>query len=99
MGRGAAWYNAPVKAGQSSDPYLFGGYQKRTLSLSTTTDKATKVRIEIDPTGENIWFTYMEKTIPPRGEFVHVFPEGIQGKWIRFTSMNDAEITAKLIYE
>lgn len=99
VGRGAPWYKATVMAGQSSDPYLFGGYQRRTLSLSTSTNKAIKVRIEIDPTGENIWFTYMEKTIPAKGEFVHVFPEGIQGKWIRFTSMNDAEITAKLIYE
>jgi hypothetical protein len=99
VGRGAAWYNTPVTAGQSSDPYLFGGYHKRSLSLSTSTNKQTRVRIEIDPTGENSWFTYMEKVLPPNGKFEHVFPEKIQGKWIRFTSVDDGVVTAKLVYE
>jgi len=99
VGRGAVWYNTPVKAGQSSDPYLFGGYQKRSLSLSASSDKATRIRIEIDPTGENIWFNYMEKTVPPNGKFEHVFSASTQGKWIRFTSLDDASVTAKLIYE
>lgn len=98
-GRGGPWKNTPVKAGEPSDPYLIGFYDKRTLSLSHDQKEPLTFKIEADPTGHGPWMMYKEVTVAPGETFDYVFPDHFQARWIRFTANRSAVATAWLNYE
>ena len=99
IGEGGSWKNTQVKANESSDPYLIGFYDKKSLSLSHDADQAVTFKVEVEPIGHGPWMTY-DEIIVPAGETVnHEFPESFQARWIRFSTNIACEATSWLKYE
>ena len=99
VGEGGPWKEAHVKAGEPSDPYLIGFYDKRSLKLSHQSDKPVTFRIEVEPIGHGHWMNYREVLVKAGETFEYNFPETFQSRWIRFVTDNDCQATAWLKYE
>ncbi len=98
-GWGGPWLETPVRAGEPSDPYLMTGFEHKCVQLACDeADGPVKVRIEIDAVG-NGRFAPAATVEVPGGESVHwVFPTGLSGHWVRFTTDRDCRATAHLTY-
>jgi hypothetical protein len=99
VGEGGPWKEAHVKAGEPSDPYLIGFYDKRSLKLSHQSDKPVTFRIEVEPIGHGPWMNYREVLVKAGETFEYKFPETFQSRWIRFVADKDCQATAWLKYE
>ena len=93
-GSGGPWHETKVKAGETSDPYLMTGYDRKSLSIQS--DKAVKVIVEIDLDGTGHWAPY--QTFEVKDAINHQFPEAFQAYWVRFRSDGDATVTTRLDY-
>ena len=98
-GLGGPWHATEVRAGAPSDPYLMGGYDTKTLELSHDAGAPVSVTIEIDPTGDGVWFPYASIRVPAGSPTVHRFPAGFLAQWVRFTADSACRATALLTYE
>jgi len=99
VGAGGPWENSTVKANISSDPYLIGFYDKRSLKLSHNAKELITFKIEVEPIGHGPWMTYKEITVKSGETFEYTFPEQFLSRWIRFVADKDCEATAWLIYK
>jgi hypothetical protein len=99
VGEGGPWKNSSVKAGEASDPYLIGFYDRRSLKLSHNAKVAVTFRIEAEPIGHGPWMTYKTVSVKPGETYEYIFPESFQSRWIRFVTDNDCSATAYLKYE
>ena len=98
VGLGGPWQKTAVKADIPSDPFLFGGYDDRELIMSHEADRPVKINVEIDPTGDGIWFEYRRFVIPAGEVIRHRFPRNVQGRWIRFRTDQSCSVTTQLQY-
>ena len=98
-GRGGPWVESPVKAGEASDPFLIGFYDKRTMALSHTDSGNVAFTVEVDPTGDGAWFRYGTFEVPAGQTFEHSFPQSFQGRWVRVTADRDTKATAWFEYK
>jgi hypothetical protein len=94
-GIGGPWKDSEVKSIVPSDPYLMTGYDKKSLTL--TTSSPTTITAEIDMTGNGDWAPYMSFEVDKA--VTHNFPESFSAYWIRFRSDKDCTATATLAYE
>ncbi len=99
VGVGGPWKDSEVKAGEPSDPYLIGFYDKRSLQLSHQASQPVQFKIEVEPIGHGPWMVYQEVTVKPGEIYENNFPETFQSRWIRFISDKDCQATAWLKYE
>lgn len=99
VGQGGPWKDSDVKAGQPSDPYLIGFYDKRSLSLSHDANVPVEFSIEVEPIGHGPWMSYQKVVVKPGETFSYVFPAEFQSRWIRFVAGKDCKATAWLKYE
>jgi hypothetical protein len=99
VGEGGPWKNTSVKAGETSDPYLIGFYDQRTLLLSHDSKEPVKITIEVDPIGHGPWMHYQTVTVKPGESFSMKFPDTFQSRWIRFVAEKDCKAKAWLKYE
>jgi hypothetical protein len=98
VGQGGPWLNANAQLGIPSDPYLFGGYDSRSVKLSHQSAKAISFTLQLDATGDGVWFDYKTITVPAGKTISLVFPPEVQSKWIRLVSDNDTVATALFDY-
>jgi hypothetical protein len=98
IGTGGPWKNTKVNAGEPSDPYLIGFYDRKTLQLSHNLKESVKFTIQIDPIGEGSWMNFKELIVAPGKTLKYSFPEYFQGRWIRFIANKACISTAWLIY-
>ncbi len=98
VGKGGPWLNSSVIANTPSDPYLYGFYDDRTLSLSHQSNKSVTISIQFDPTGDNEWVNYKSFVVKANEKFSFKFPNNIQARWIRFVSDTNTIATAWLDY-
>ena len=98
-GQGGPWKDTPVQAHQPSDPYLFTGFDRKTLHLSHQCDSALRITAQIDITGEGHWLSCKTWTVQPGQKLEYPFPPGYNAYWIRFHTDRDAEVTAWLDYQ
>lgn len=97
-GEGGPWKNTAVKAGEPSDPYLIGFYDKRSLSLSHDSGEPVTFTLEAEPIGHGPWMKYQTFTVKPGEKLEYSFPESFQSRWIRLVTGRDCRATAWLIY-
>ena len=88
-----------MKAGETSDPYLIGFYNKKSLRLSHDATEAVRFRIEVEPIGHGPWMLYQEVMVKPGETFEHVFPAHFQARWIRFVVDKACRATTRLVYK
>ncbi|HUX96405.1 MAG TPA: hypothetical protein VMV47_11805 [Bacteroidales bacterium] len=98
-GHGGPWKDSDVKAGEPSDPYLIGFYDKKNLKLSHNQSKSVSFTIEVDPTGNGPWMIYNKINVDPGKTFEYDFPENFSSRWIRFSTDNNCKATAWLLYK
>ncbi len=98
-GRGGPWKDTRIEAGQISDPYLIGFYDRKSVSLSHDQNSKVTFVLQVDPSGHGPWMDYLQVTIPPGEKTGHVFPEKFQARWIRIRSEKSCTATAWFIYE
>lgn len=98
-GKGGPWVDSDVKAQVASDPYLIGFYDQRELTLSHSSEKAVKISVEVDPTGNGDWMEYAVYTVEPGQQQRHQFSPSFQARWIRFISDTDTNVTTWLEYK
>lgn len=99
VGEGGPWKNSAAKAGEASDPYLIGFYDKRSLALSHNSNQPVTFKIEVEPIGHGPWMLYKEVTVKPGESFSYTFPQTFQSRWIRFVADKNCKATAWLKYE
>ncbi len=98
-GRGGPWHDSAVKAGEPSDPFLFNGYDKKSLTLSHAAAQPVKMRVEMDIAGEGRWVAYRTFEVPAGKPLAHSFPEAYGAAWVRVVADADCTATAQLTYE
>jgi hypothetical protein len=99
IGRGSLWLRDDIKAGVSSDPYLFSGYDYRQLNLSHKNAQAVSFILEVDKNGTNEWTPLSTITVPAEGAVNHLFSKKESGVWIRLKVDKDAAgVTAHFHY-
>ena len=97
-GNGGPWVDRHVSAGEYSEPYLIGFYDRRTLNLSHKSDHKVKFTVEADPTGEGDWMHYADFEVNPDDSFIYKFPDSFQARWIRFKTDTPCVATTWLEY-
>lgn len=98
-GIGGPWKNTAVKANEASDPYLFTGYDKKTLALSHDSKQPIDFIVEVDFYADGRWHDYQRLTAEPGKPLVHEFPEGYAAHWLRVKANAGCTATAQLRYE
>ena len=98
-GRGGPWKDTPVSAGEPSDPYLIGHYDRRRLSIWHDSNEPVTFTIEVEPLGHGPWMKYKEITVLPGETHDWKFPDAFQSRWIRFRSNKGVTATAWLNYD
>jgi hypothetical protein len=99
LGRGAVWLEDDVQAGAVSDPFLFSGYERRSVHLAHRGKQAARVTFEIDERGDGNWRPLRDVTIPAEGYMWTEFTAAEQGAWIRVRAKADlAKATALFTY-
>ena len=98
VGHGGPWKNSDVKAGEPSDPYLIGFYDRKKLQISHNSNNKVSFTIETDPAGQGEWMTFKKVSIDPGNSFEYEFPSNFSSRWIRFISDRDCRSTAWLEY-
>lgn len=86
IGRGAVWLNDDVAAKMPSDPYLFSGYARRSLSISHQADSPVTFRLEVDVKGDGEWAALRSIDVPAKGSSWTEFTPGETGAWIRLVA-------------
>jgi len=99
VGRGGPWKQTSVRAGEPSDPYLIGFYDRRKVALSHRSAQPVTFRIEVEPIGHGPWMTYQTISVAPGKTVEHEFPAGFQARWIRFVADKPTTASAWLTYE
>lgn len=97
-GHGGPWVEKKVKAGEVSDPFLIGFYDKREMYLSHRSSGEVTFTVEVDPTGDGQWFHYDDFTVKPGDTVEHRFPDAFQARWIRLKTDFDTKATALFEY-
>ena len=97
-GKGGPWLNSAVNAGITSDPYLFGGYDKRSVALSHQSASTIDFIIQLDATGDGVWYDYKTISVPAGKTTLFEFPDQIQSKWIRLVTNQSATVSAQFVY-
>lgn len=83
LGRGAVWLKDDVQARQPSDPYLFAGYERKSLHLSHTGDSAVAFNIEFDHKGVGEWTKWKTVELERSGSAWLDLSDAPKAEWIR----------------
>jgi hypothetical protein len=98
VGHGGPWKDTNVKAGEPSDPYLIGFYDKRSIEMFHDASEPVTFKIEVEPIGHGPWLLYKELTVEPGGKLTYLFPESFQARWIRCVADKNCLATIWLEY-
>ncbi len=98
-GEGGPWRDTAVEAGVPSDPYLMTGYDRKTVTLTHSSDAPVTFTVEFDPDGTALWCRYRKFAVQPGQSLTHTFPEGFNAYWVRVTVDQATTATAWLKYE
>jgi hypothetical protein len=98
VGHGGPWVETDVKAGEYSDPFLIGFYDKREMAISHRSSGDVTFTVDVDPTGDGQWFHYADFEVKPGDTVEHRFPASFQARWIRLKADHDTKATALFEY-
>lgn len=94
IGRGAVWIDDPVRPGEPSDPFLFAGFDLRSVHLAHDAGRPVTFRFEVDSKGEGSWTLLDKVTVPGSGYAWRGFSADQTGEWIRVSSDRRCRATA-----
>jgi hypothetical protein len=86
-----------VKAGESSEPFLMTGFDRKMLHLKS--DKSATFVIEVDFLGNGEWVLYEKISTTGASNYArHIFPEGFSAHWVRLTPETNCTASAEFFY-
>lgn len=91
IGRGSVWLGDPVKKEAPSDPFLFAGFQQRSVCLTHDEGQPVTFTIEVDRSGNNEWSKLETVTVQPGQSIWHAFKADEPGTWIRLSTDRDCD--------
>ena len=97
-GWGGPWRDAPVKAGEASDPFLMFGFDQKVLHLTQTGAPSVEFEIEVDILGNGAWQRYERIRVGSGAYGYHVFPTGFTAHWVRLVPSAACTATAVFMY-
>lgn len=83
LGSGGPWYQQDIPADESSDPYLFAGYDHRMLHLGHAGETAATFIVEVDRKGNGQWEELVSIEVPAKGYVSRSFDGDEAGEWVR----------------
>lgn len=90
IGRGGVWIAEKIRAGETSDPYLFAGYDRRGVFVgSGDSTRAVDFRLEVDRHGDGRWETLTTVTAPAGETAYRDFSPTEKGEWIRAVALGE----------
>lgn len=93
-GHGSVWLNETVKAGSPSDAFMFGGYPRRSVTISHESDADVTFKVETNA-GDGVWKELRSVKVPAKGSNWVAFTPEEKGAWVRLTADHDAsKVTA-----
>lgn len=95
---GAVWLNEAVRAGETSEPFLFAGWPTRSVWLQNKADTAVPFTLEIDKTGQGRWTEWQTIPVAARSATHVAFAADVAGEWIRVRAGKAAMVTAQFTY-
>lgn len=99
IGRGGVWVNDSVKAGETSEPYLFSGFARRMLHLTHSSPSEATFVLEVDRKGNNQWTQLRKVTVPAKSYQYIIFNPEEAGVWVRLRAERDSDrVTAYFHY-
>ncbi|MDA0812457.1 MAG: hypothetical protein O3C21_08750 [Verrucomicrobia bacterium] len=98
IGHGAVWQEDAVLEGDSSEPFLFSGYERRGLHLMHKGLGPVELVVEVDPDGTGKWRPLRTIRLLAREYRWISFSPIETGSWIRLTS-RDRIIGATAVFE
>ncbi len=98
-GWGGPWWQTPVKAGQTSDPFLMTGFDKKVVHLAHDSTKDVWFWIEVDFLGNGSWQSYTPVEVPAHRRYgYHAFPDGFSAHWVRIRVSEACKATVYFMY-
>ncbi|CAN5273359.1 hypothetical protein BH09BAC4_BH09BAC4_11970 [soil metagenome] len=95
---GAVWLNEPVKANETSEPFLFAGWANRSAWLQNNSDTDVRITFEVDKTGTGSWSSQQTVTVGAHKSTHLPFSAEVAGEWIRIKSDKAANLSAHFSY-
>ena len=87
-GHGSVWMNQSVAAGEISDPFLIGGFSRRTLHLRNSGATATTITLQTS-VGNGSWTN--ARSVPvPAGGYVFEIISDLTDPWLRLQCSDPA---------
>ena len=90
IGRGAVWMGDSVLSGAASDPYLFSGYDARSLYLAHAAKSSVRFTLEVDRDGNGAWAKLRDVEVPADGMASVTFGPEERGAWVRLIAQSAA---------
>ena len=95
IGRGAVWLDEAVKKNETSDVFLFSGFDQRMLHLTHDAGTPVTFTLEVDRAGNNRWSELRRVEVPATGYAWTAFTPAEKGAWLRLRASRDcAHVTA-----
>lgn len=94
---GAIWLDEQIKAGTTSEPFLFDGWEIRTAWIHNSGNTATELTFEVDKLGKGNWEILRTTDVDTGATQRILFTE--KGEWIRVTSSASTKLTVHFAYQ
>ncbi|MBE0534289.1 MAG: hypothetical protein IH624_01370 [Phycisphaerae bacterium] len=89
IGRGAVWVDEPVCKDAPSEPYLFSGFERRSVCIVNGGDEPVVFSFEVDAKGDGRWQPFKRFTVGGGAAVWHNFDAGDRGVWLRISTNRD----------
>lgn len=97
-GWGAVWQDDEVAMGETSDPFLMTGFDKKTVHLKNHGEKDVEFTIEVDFLGNEEWNIFKIIKVKAHEYTFFTFPEGYSAQWVRLKINTKSNVTGHFIY-
>lgn len=95
---GAVWAKESIKAGETSEPFLFSGWSKRNGWIKNGGKLPVKYTFEVDKDGTNNWNILQSITVQPGKSALVSFNDKEEGEWIRVSVDQNTITTVSFSY-
>lgn len=97
-GSGAVWQNDTLQAGDTSDPFLMTGFDKKTVHLRNNAKKDVEITILVDFLGNEEWNIFKKINVKGNGYDFYTFPDGYSAHWVKLKVDKESVVTAQFVY-
>jgi len=94
---GAVWLKEQVKAAEVSEPYLFAGWNNKTVWIKNLGEQATRLEFEVDARGNNHWSPLQSVQIASQ-ESMLLYLSSSRGEWVRVRNSKASALSVSFVY-